>query len=130
MYPAATWYPGHVWSYDFGEGRTHDGRKFRILLIIDEASRECLALPVTETAAPPRPPSGSASLHRRPAMAGGDKNALTSNTDHSLGPVRRLLHMITSLSCATFNPRRFVIEDFRKSNAPPGPRYWCFSKAR
>jgi len=28
------------------KGRTHDGRKFRILSIIDEASRECLALPV------------------------------------------------------------------------------------
>jgi transposase InsO family protein len=39
-------YPGHVWSYDFVEGRTHDGRKFRILSIIDEVSRECLALPV------------------------------------------------------------------------------------
>jgi putative transposase len=37
-------YPGHVWSYDFVEGRTHDGHKFRILTIIDEASRECLAL--------------------------------------------------------------------------------------
>src|SRR3546814_1384805 len=36
--------PGHVWAYDFGEGRTHDGRKFCILTIIDEASRECLAL--------------------------------------------------------------------------------------
>ena len=40
-------YPGHVWAYDFVEGRTHDGRKFRILTIIDEASRECLALIVT-----------------------------------------------------------------------------------
>lgn len=39
-------YPGHVWSYDFVEGRTDDTRKFRILSIIDEASRECLALPV------------------------------------------------------------------------------------
>lgn len=39
-------YPGHVWSYDFVEGRTHEGRKFRILSIIDEACRECLALPV------------------------------------------------------------------------------------
>lgn len=39
-------YPGHVWSCDFVEDRTHDGRKFRILSIIDEASRECLALPV------------------------------------------------------------------------------------
>jgi transposase InsO family protein len=37
-------YPGHVWAYDFVEGRTHDDRKFRILTIIDEASRECLAL--------------------------------------------------------------------------------------
>jgi len=37
-------YPGHVWAYDFVEGRTHDGRKLRILTIIDEASRECLAL--------------------------------------------------------------------------------------
>jgi hypothetical protein len=32
-------YPGHVWAYDFVEGRTHDGRKFRILTIIDEAMR-------------------------------------------------------------------------------------------
>ena len=39
-------YPGHVWAYDFVEERTHDGRKFRILTIIDEASRECLALVV------------------------------------------------------------------------------------
>jgi transposase InsO family protein len=39
-------YPGHVWSNDFVEDRTHDGRKFRILSIIDEASRECLALPL------------------------------------------------------------------------------------
>ncbi|MGN7161977.1 IS3 family transposase [Sphingomonas sp. SAFR-052] len=40
-------YPGHVWAYDFVEERTHDGRKFRILTIIDEASRECLALVVS-----------------------------------------------------------------------------------
>jgi len=39
-------YPGHVWAYDFVEGRTRDGRKFRIPTIIDEASRECLALVV------------------------------------------------------------------------------------
>jgi putative transposase len=39
-------YPGDVWVYDFADGRTHDGRKFRILTIIDEASRECLALVV------------------------------------------------------------------------------------
>jgi transposase InsO family protein len=57
-------YLGHVWAeqpkvparrsivgmaaegYDFVEGRTHDGRKFRILTIIDDTSRECLALVV------------------------------------------------------------------------------------
>jgi putative transposase len=33
-----------VWAYYFVEGRTHDSRKFRILTIIDVASRECLPL--------------------------------------------------------------------------------------
>ncbi len=33
-------YPGRTWSYDFVEGRPHDGRKYRILSIIDEASRD------------------------------------------------------------------------------------------
>lgn len=37
-------YRGHVWSYDFVEDRTHNGRKFRMLNIIDEFSRECLAM--------------------------------------------------------------------------------------
>jgi putative transposase len=34
----------HVWSYDFVKSATADGRKFRILTIIDEYTRECLAL--------------------------------------------------------------------------------------
>jgi putative transposase len=34
----------HVWSYDFVMARTADGRFFRILAILDEYSRECLAL--------------------------------------------------------------------------------------
>lgn len=33
----------HVWSYDFVSEQTHDGKKFRILNIIDEFTRECLA---------------------------------------------------------------------------------------
>ena len=36
----------HVWSYDFVEDRTHDGRKYRMLNIIDEFTRECLAIRV------------------------------------------------------------------------------------
>ncbi|XCA03187.1 IS3 family transposase [Sphingobium sp. SJ10-10] len=35
---------GHVWSYDFVEDQTRNGRKFRMLNIIDEFSRECLAM--------------------------------------------------------------------------------------
>ena len=33
----------HVWSYDFVEDRTMDGRKVRFLNIIDEYTHECLA---------------------------------------------------------------------------------------
>jgi transposase InsO family protein len=33
----------HVWAYDFVSEQTHDGRSFRILNIIDEFSRECIA---------------------------------------------------------------------------------------
>ena len=34
----------HVWAYDFVMARTHDGRSFRMLTVIDEYSRECLAI--------------------------------------------------------------------------------------
>jgi putative transposase len=36
----------HVWSYDFVEDRTHDGRKFRMLNVGDEFTHECLAIRV------------------------------------------------------------------------------------
>lgn len=32
----------HVWSYDFVADKTHDGKPFRILNVIDEFTRECL----------------------------------------------------------------------------------------
>ena len=32
-------WPNHVWSYDFVMDRTHDGRKFRMLTVIDEFTR-------------------------------------------------------------------------------------------
>ena len=41
----AAW-PNHVWSYDFIMDRTHDGRAFRMLTVIDEFTRQCLAIPV------------------------------------------------------------------------------------
>ena len=36
--------PNHVWSYDFVEDRTHDGRKYRMLNVVDEFTRECLSI--------------------------------------------------------------------------------------
>ena len=40
-------YPNHVWSYDFVEDRTHSGRKFRMLNVIDKFTRECIAIRVS-----------------------------------------------------------------------------------
>jgi transposase InsO family protein len=37
----------HVWSYDFMIDRTTDGRAFKMLNIIDEFTRECLAILVS-----------------------------------------------------------------------------------
>jgi len=36
----------HVWSYDFVMARTHDGRPIKILTVIDEYTRQCLAIVV------------------------------------------------------------------------------------
>ena len=36
----------HVWSYDFVQTRTRDGRSIRLLTVIDEYTRECLAIDV------------------------------------------------------------------------------------
>ena len=39
-------YKNHVWSYDFVTDRTEDGRQLRLLVVIDEYTRECLAIEV------------------------------------------------------------------------------------
>jgi transposase InsO family protein len=36
----------HVWSYDFVKAMTHDGRSLRLLVLIDEYTRECLTIRV------------------------------------------------------------------------------------
>ena len=38
--------PNHVWSYDIMTARTHDGRAFRMLTMIDEFTKECLSIDV------------------------------------------------------------------------------------
>lgn len=39
-------YKNHVWSYDFVADRTHEGKAYRMLNIIDEFTREVLAMRV------------------------------------------------------------------------------------
>ncbi len=39
-------YKDHVWAYDFVHDRTHDGRPLRMLTLLDEYTRECLAIDV------------------------------------------------------------------------------------
>ena len=39
-------YKNHVWSYDFVAERTTDGRPLKILTVMDEYTRECLAIDV------------------------------------------------------------------------------------
>ena len=36
----------HVWAYDFVQDATHDGKRLRLLTIVDEYTRECLAIDV------------------------------------------------------------------------------------
>ena len=40
-------YKDHVWAYDFVHARTHDGRVLRMLTLVDEYTRECLAIEVS-----------------------------------------------------------------------------------
>jgi len=42
-------HPNHVWSYDFLTDRTEDGRQLKVLVVIDEFTRECLAAEVGRT---------------------------------------------------------------------------------
>jgi putative transposase len=42
-------FPKHVWSYDFMQDHTQDGNPFRILNVMDEYTRECLAVKVARS---------------------------------------------------------------------------------
>jgi len=41
-----TEYPNHVWTYDFMSDQTEDGRKLKLLTVLDEFTRESLAIEV------------------------------------------------------------------------------------
>ena len=83
----------HVWSYDFVSGKTHDGRTLRMLTLIDEYTRECLAIGVArrlgryeviETLAEVMlyRDSGKHSLGQRPGVRGEGVAGLAGETGH------------------------------------------------
>jgi putative transposase len=39
-------HPNPVWSFDFVEAATHDGRRLRLMTLIDEVTRKCLTIRV------------------------------------------------------------------------------------
>ena len=53
-------HPNHVWSYDFVQDRTSDGRAYRTLNILDEYTREALMIRVDRL--------------NRPGFAGGSNS--------------------------------------------------------
>ena len=44
--PLKATHPGHVWTYDFVADACLNGRKLKILNVLDEFTRECLTIPV------------------------------------------------------------------------------------
>jgi len=44
--PTQAQYPGHVWTYDFVHDACMDGSKLKCLTVVDEFTRECLAIEV------------------------------------------------------------------------------------
>jgi transposase InsO family protein len=44
--PVRAEHPGHVWTYDFLKDQCENGRAFRVLTLVDEFTRECLAIEV------------------------------------------------------------------------------------
>ncbi len=47
-------YPGHVWSYDFAMDSTEDGRRLKVMPVVDEYTREWLSLKGERSISKPR----------------------------------------------------------------------------
>ncbi len=85
--------PNHVCSYDFVEEHTHDGRKYRMLNIVDEFACECLAIRID------RKLDTSGVLHSAPECI---LNALDG---HIYGQDRPDLHQDHSAASDKYNQR-------------------------
>src|SRR5215472_13078132 len=91
--------PNHVWSYDFVADRTYDGRAFRMLCIIDEFTRESLAID----------PSLLGQNHtsgRTTSMGAGQSCSPRSPSSSSVSKVRRAFSRLQATRCAARKKRR------------------------
>ncbi len=75
----------HVWSYDFVMDRTEDGRRLKMLVVVDEYTRECLCIEVERSITAEDVVSSLAPLFRERGEPGfiRSDNAVRSS---SLGP--------------------------------------------
>lgn len=83
----------HLWAYDLVEDPTRDGRKFGVLCVVDESTREALAIRVARRLNA----SGVTDVLADLVLAHG---ARKSHPDHSMGAGHWRRH--PSLSNATF----------------------------
>ncbi|MDQ3437532.1 MAG: DDE-type integrase/transposase/recombinase [Actinomycetota bacterium] len=58
-------HPNHVWSYDFVMDLTEDGRRLKMMPVVDEYSRECLSIDVERSITAEDVVETLASLFRR-----------------------------------------------------------------
>jgi transposase InsO family protein len=85
-------YPHHVWAYDFVADRTVDGRPLKMLTVIDEFSRQCLAITVARRLKADDVLATLAELfvkHRPPAFIRSDNGA-----EFTAGVVREWLQQL------------------------------------
>ena len=78
----------HVWSYDFVSTRTHDGRVLKLLTVLDEYTRQCLAIKVGAEDPSARRTRGSGrSLHSvrsAPASTFGQRARVHGTSDSAV----------------------------------------------
>jgi putative transposase len=73
--PTQATYPGHVWTYDFVHDACWNGTKRKVLPVVDEVTRECLAIEVATSWPATRVIAGLARLfasHGAPAYLRSD----------------------------------------------------------
>jgi len=79
--PGAT-HPNSVWCYDFVHDRFADGRAFRLLCVLDEHTRECLAIEVGQSL---KGENAVAVLHRIAMQRGVPKTIFCDNGSEFVG---------------------------------------------